>query len=116
MIPVQMLLTGKVERIKLGSVMISEIIAIIGNDNCQAIGCQEYFQVFWGLNVQRKQASKVCYIPNLDWEDKDMIIPLQLSVYNYMITCLKDNLTIKNMSFCGPGVEWEAIFWIIGIL
>ena len=38
MIPVQMLLTGKVERIKLGSVMIPEIIAIIGNDNCQAIG------------------------------------------------------------------------------
>ena len=49
-----MLLTGKVERIKLGSVMIPEITAIIANDNCQAIGCQEYFQVFWGLNVQRK--------------------------------------------------------------
>jgi len=46
MILVQMLLTGKVERIKLGSVMIPEITAIIENNNCQAIGCQEYFQVF----------------------------------------------------------------------
>ena len=41
-----MLLTGKVERIKLGSIMILGITAIIANDNCQAIGCQEYFQVF----------------------------------------------------------------------
>jgi len=89
--------------------MIPGITAIIGNDNCQAIGYQEYFQIFWGLNVQRKRASKVCYMSNLDWEDKDMIVPLQLSAYNHIIICLEGNLTIKNMSFYGPGIEWEVI-------
>jgi len=55
-IRVEMRFIGKVERIKLDSVMIPGITTIIGNDNGQAIGCQEYFRVFWGLDIQRKRA------------------------------------------------------------
>ena len=54
-----------------------------------------------------KENEQVRFVMYQTWTEKTktMIIPLQLNVYNHMITCLEGNLAIKNMSFCGPGVE-----------
>ena len=54
-----------------------------------------------------KENEQVRFVMYQTWTEKTktMIIPLQLNVYNHMSTCLEGNLAIKNMSFCGPGVE-----------
>jgi len=71
---------------------------------------------YFGVSMS-KENEQVRSVMCQTWTEKTktMIVPLQLNAYSHMITCLEGNLAIKNMSFCGPGVEWEAIFWIIGI-
>jgi len=83
------------------------IVKLLGARNIS-----KYFEV--SMSKENKQVRSVMY---QTWTEKTktMIVPLQLNTYNHMITCLEGNLAIKNMSFCRPGVEWEVIFWIIGI-
>ena len=62
----------------------------------------KYFEV--SMSKENEQVRSVMY---QTWTEKTktMIVPLQLNIYNHMITCLQGNLAIKKMSFCGPGVE-----------
>jgi len=73
------------------------IVKLLGARNIS-----KYFEV--SMSKENKQVRSVM-CQTWTKKTKTMIVLLQLNVYNHIITCLKGNLVIKNMFFCGPGVE-----------
>jgi len=58
---------------------------------------------YFGVSMSKENEQVMCQ--NWTEKTKTKIVPLQLNAYNHMITYLEGNLAIKNMSFCGPGIE-----------
>jgi len=73
------------------------IVKLLGTRNIS-----KYFRV-----SMSKENEQVRSVMCQTWTEKTKtkIVPLQLNAYNHMITYLEGNLAIKNMSFCGLGIE-----------